>query len=496
MRQSIRQHFNMTQVISFGFLTALLSLLQTIPSVSAQQLTGTVSQETSVTDTQGRHIENIATTRPYPMVFLVKNDAQTSTHKPHRLIRKPQNAPIVSVEPLPSSGSSPVNSLPTPPPSLQSNNATTQSLESSSLHNNRSVGAAVPLATMNVAPSPATARTSIAAGIASTGTSSLAAVGAGNTSTSGSGSSGGRSMSRLAAELPGLAQLITPPSASVVSVNPAIGASPTSLSFTAQQGGGNPATQALTISNTGGGTLNWSASVTNAPWLTLSRVSGAGNAAVTLTVATGTLAAGPPLSGMISISAPGATTVSVSVTLTVTAAPTLTMTPSSLAFTATQGAANPNNQTISITSNTSWTISKIGNWLTVNPTSGSNNGTITVSVNTATAAIGSNPETIMVTGGGITRSVTVTLTLNAVATSSATLTWNANGESDLAGYKIYRKVGSAGAYGLPIATLQGNVMSYLTTGLLSGTTYSFVVTAYDSAGNESAVSNEVSKSIF
>src|SRR5262249_4841062 len=39
-------------------------------------------------------------------------------------------------------------------------------------------------------------------------------------------------------------------------VLPAIGASPPSLSFTAQQGGGNPAAQAVSISKTGGGTLS------------------------------------------------------------------------------------------------------------------------------------------------------------------------------------------------------------------------------------------------
>jgi fibronectin type 3 domain-containing protein len=75
------------------------------------------------------------------------------------------------------------------------------------------------------------------------------------------------------------------------------------------------------------------------------------------------------------------------------------------------------------------------------------------------------------------------------------LTWNANTESDLAGYKVYRAT-APGAYGAPIATLQGNVTGYVATGLQVGTTYYFVVTAYDNAGNESAYSNEVSKSVF
>jgi hypothetical protein len=149
----IRRHLIITYAISLGFMTAYMSLLQPIPSASAQQLIGPVSQETSGTGTQGRRIENIATTLPYPTKSLEKKGAQTSPRKPHRLIRKPQNAPIATVEPSPS-GSSPVNSLPTIPPSLQSDNTISQSKEPSSL--NRSVGAALPFAIMSVAPSSAT----------------------------------------------------------------------------------------------------------------------------------------------------------------------------------------------------------------------------------------------------------------------------------------------------------------------------------------------------
>jgi hypothetical protein len=179
------------------------------------------------------------------------------------------------------------------------------------------------------------------------------------------------------------------------------------------------------------------------------------------------------------------------------AAPTVTLNvnQTNLAFTATQGAANPANQSLVITSNTSWTVSKNAGWLTVTPSSGSNNGNLTVSVNTATATVGANTDTITVTGGGITRNVTVTLTLNAPSTSSVTLTWNANTDSDLAGYKIYRAT-TSGGYGAPIATLQGNITTYIAAGLQSGTTYFFVITAYDNAGNESLFSNEVSRSIF
>jgi len=54
---------------------------------------------------------------------------------------------------------------------------------------------------------------------------------------------------------------------------PAITAGPSSISFDAQQGRANPASQTLSIWNSGGGTLSWSAS-DNADWLILSPSSG------------------------------------------------------------------------------------------------------------------------------------------------------------------------------------------------------------------------------
>lgn len=70
-----------------------------------------------------------------------------------------------------------------------------------------------------------------------------------------------------------------------------------------------------------------------------------------------------------------------------------------------------------------------------------------------------------------------------------------NTESNVAGHEVYRATASGG-YGSLIATLQGNVTNYVATGLQSGSTYFFVISVYDNAGNESAYSTEVGKSIF
>ena len=85
--------------------------------------------------------------------------------------------------------------------------------------------------------------------------------------------------------------------------------------------------------------------------------------------------------------------------------------------------------------------------------------------------------------------------------NSATLTWNANSESDLAGYKIYYgtlpRTGTGpkdcGMCSYSNKVDVGNVITYKFSNLIGGSTYYFSVTAYDTSGNESAYSVEVLK---
>jgi fibronectin type 3 domain-containing protein len=104
--------------------------------------------------------------------------------------------------------------------------------------------------------------------------------------------------------------------------------------------------------------------------------------------------------------------------------------------------------------------------------------------------------TVTATGATNTpQTISVTLTLGAPTTSSATISWNPNTEPDLVSYRIYIST-TQGIYGAPAATVQQPTTSYIATGLNIGNTYYFTVTAVDSAGNESAHSNEVSKVIL
>ncbi|MDZ7366230.1 MAG: fibronectin type III domain-containing protein [candidate division KSB1 bacterium] len=70
--------------------------------------------------------------------------------------------------------------------------------------------------------------------------------------------------------------------------------------------------------------------------------------------------------------------------------------------------------------------------------------------------------------------------------------WNANTEPDLAGYKIYYGE-SSGNYTSSINV--GKVTQYTVNQLKDGVVYYFAVTAYDSAGNESGYSLEVSAKV-
>jgi hypothetical protein len=81
------------------------------------------------------------------------------------------------------------------------------------------------------------------------------------------------------------------------------------------------------------------------------------------------------------------------------------------------------------------------------------------------------------------------------AAKSATITWTANTEADLAGYRVY--VGTrSGAYSFAGPFEVVGRTSYTVPNLPVGTTYYFTVTAFDKTGQESTKSGEFSRSIY
>src|SRR3989344_2983537 len=87
---------------------------------------------------------------------------------------------------------------------------------------------------------------------------------------------------------------------------------------------------------------------------------------------------------------------------------------------------------------------------------------------------------------------------------SATLSWSANTESDLAGYKIYYGLSSRnnncppGGYSEKININKPALSekpTYTFENLEEGRTYYFSITSYDTSGNESCFSEEINKTI-
>lgn len=77
--------------------------------------------------------------------------------------------------------------------------------------------------------------------------------------------------------------------------------------------------------------------------------------------------------------------------------------------------------------------------------------------------------------------------------ASAVLTWNANTETDLAGYRIYRGFGTATP---TLLASVGRVTTYTDTtvpNISQDVTYN--LTAFDTSGNESAHSVSVTKAV-
>src|SRR6185436_2875050 len=163
------------------------------------------------------------------------------------------------------------------------------------------------------------------------GTSSLSGVAVPGSSNGGGNSIDGRGMKKLSSAMPGLTQLLTPTTSTVSSsapLTPVIARNPASISFSAIQNGANPSSQTVTVTNSGSGTLSWTAA-SSVPWLTIN-----GGAAASGTN-TGSFAVGVNSSGLsvgnyagtVTIAAMGATNTpqSTTVTLSVTAAPTPTV---------------------------------------------------------------------------------------------------------------------------------------------------------------------------
>jgi len=181
---------------------------------------------------------------------------------------------------------------------------------------------------------------------------------------------------------------------------PGLSVSSSSLTYSGQAGASNPAAQSVNITNSGAGTLNWTATVTQ-PWMTLattangagaSTISGTGAQTIWIQIVNTGLVAGP-YSGAVNLSAPGAapSSQSVSVSLTLTAAPGLSVSSTSLTYSGPAGGANPTAQSVNITNSgggtLNWTATATQPWMTLATTA---NGA------GASSLSGTGPQTVWI----------------------------------------------------------------------------------------------------
>jgi BACON domain-containing protein/fibronectin type III domain protein len=292
--------------------------------------------------------------------------------------------------------------------------------------------------------------------------------------------------------------------------------SPATLTFTASQGTTSPPAQTVTFSTKKSFVpKNWTAMAATS-WLLLSPTSGTISAeqdTISVQVNVSGLSAGTYISSFnIAVTGNGkkggTQTATIPVTFIVssgtTTSPSILLNPVNLSFLGTAGGTAPLAKTINLTNPTggrlTWSLTESASWLGLNVTSGTTTtevDTISASVSTTGLVAGTYNTAINVAASGASNNpqiIPVTLTLSAsTSTGTASLTWNPNTETDLAGYKIYMGI-QPGIYGAPISL--GLTTSYTTGNLTTGKTYYFSITSFDSAGNESQHSSEVSKPIL
>jgi uncharacterized protein (TIGR03437 family) len=205
-----------------------------------------------------------------------------------------------------------------------------------------------------------------------------------------------------------------------------IAAAPASLQF-ASADGAVPAAQSIQITNGGAGTLDWSATA-SAAWLSVSPASGTAPSTLTVSVSPAGLSAGA-YTGSVQIAATGAsnTPLSVGVTLTVTATtpPSLAIAPQALTFNYTAGGAVPAAQNVSVTNagagTLAWTASAGAFWIDLSASaSGGAPATLPISVNPANLAAGTYTSTVEISAAGATGSpASVAITLVVQGTQPA-----------------------------------------------------------------------------
>ena len=160
--------------------------------------------------------------------------------------------------------------------------------------------------------------------------------------------------------------------------------------------------------------LAWTATVDSPSWLSINNASGTGNGSISITATANTT--GAARTGLLTVTGSGASPVTLAITQL---GPTITLSA------VTNFIAGGEVKATTVTSNVAWTAS-IDNpsWLSINTTSGTNNGSINITA-TANTLTTTRTGTLTVIGGGITS--TLTITQNGVPSGAVLINTGTNG---------------------------------------------------------------------
>lgn len=281
---------------------------------------------------------------------------------------------------------------------------------------------------------------------------------------------------------------------------PQLSAYPVSMDF-----GNSDTEMSLNIQNTGTGLLTWNVT-DDKSWISVSPQSGTTESEVDeLLVSIDRLNQSPGIqTGTITVSSDGGNQV-INVQFTVPDEPTLSVTPSSLDF-GSEETSLPINIANAGSGSLSWSVSANQSWITMNPTAGTNDGTVNISISRDGVSPGDYSGTVTIDSDGGTDYVEIIMTMPAdtpptavelqapseITVNSILLNWTRNFDSDFAAYKVYRDLSPAVSQNSElITTITSNSdNSYTDTGLQASTTFYYRVYVMDMV-NQHTASNVV-----
>jgi hypothetical protein len=201
---------------------------------------------------------------------------------------------------------------------------------------------------------------------------------------------------------------------SIAAPTPIIEITPDTLTFSAYAGGSNPIGQGAMITNTGNGTLNWTAAEATS-WLSLSSASGTAPSGFTVNTDITGLAPGSYV-GDVTVTAAGAfnSPQVLKVILNINNPVDIKLTPDSLSFYARKGELNPPSKDVSITNaiasgvEFNWGAIETSPWLSLSATTGTSPATVSFSVDITDLSVGTYNTLVEIKQVSVTTSMGVT----------------------------------------------------------------------------------------